>query len=291
MSDTILNTDKIKFVNKNGVEFPFNLSTPFHRAGEWVGRFMPPYEFVVSESPMVAGSRTDWVNVKSRPMEYDIVINEETPLKLRQRLREVASILNPMLGEGWIVVNTIDGKVRKIRARYESGFEVNENGDDSMYTSQRFLISFTSSRPYWLEDSEINYVFSLLSIPEGFFPILPLVLSESNIFSAKNVLVSGDDTAQPIWTITGSANYLVISNLTTGKGFSIPDLNLAPNAKVIIDTAEQTILNSDGDSLYPLMEGNLFELVQGVNKIEVKLDNAIASTSVELSFGNRWLTP
>jgi len=208
---------------------------------------------------------------------------------LRQRIRELGTALNPKDGEGVLKVYTSDGLTRSIRCIPEPGLTTDPATDGFQY-QQRLALVFRAFDPYWYEDTPVVRPFAATSTTTAFFPIFPVRLGASNIFSITTENNTGDVEAWPIWTIKGPGEGLTLKNETTQESLVL-DYDLTTGAQVEIDTRPgiKSVLAERTISVFGSASGSLWSLAKGDNQISVLLTNTTSATEVTLSYQRRYL--
>jgi len=220
-------------------------------------------------------------------VDIPLAIEEADYSALLSTLRSLAANLDPAAGDGTLrVVN--NGNARLLTCRYKGGLEHATRTGPLV----RMVLAFRAFDPYWYAENETAYTFQQAA-GVSFFPLLPLSLSSSAVYSVETVANDGDVEAWPVWTITGPGDSLVLRNLTTGETLELQTTILA-GQQVTIDTrpGRKTVLRDDGTNLFPYLSdtSSLWALTKGSNKIQVELNLSDANSSVVLRYTLRYLS-
>ncbi len=111
-------------------------------------RFMPSFGFSEDTVPFQDGTRFKSVRGLPREVPVPVLIKEPTPEDLRIHLRELASALNPKLGNIKLRVTAPDGPVRELNCRYAGGMQLSEAEGEHGLTWQKSLLVFRAFDPY-----------------------------------------------------------------------------------------------------------------------------------------------
>lgn len=257
------------------------------------GRYMPPIEYSEEETPFQYGSTVKNVKVKAREMDLPIEINGQTQMDIRNNLRSLLRIFNPLKGDGIIRSISPDGSTREIICRYNSGLEINESGK----IWEKFVLVLKAFDPLWYDTSTIVQTFKINESPGLFFPILPLRLSSSTVFADTTIDNTGDVETWPEWIVTGPGENILLRNMTTGEvtALSHADAKLGAGESITIDTRpfHKTVTKNDGTNLFYTLsdESSLWALQEGQNSIRLEMSNATEVSSIQLSYKNRYWGP
>ncbi len=258
-----------------------------------LGLGMPGYSFFEDASPAFDGAT---VRGTPRANPRDITVPIHIWARTRAEAKEIwgqfVFDLNPQNGSGILTVYERDGTSRQIPAYYSQGMEGSaDDSDGAGPTWWTFAAVFHASRPYWLGNQ--RQVVYQIAGGGSFFPLLPLVVTDSSPGGSVHISNNGDTDSFPTWTVRGPATSLTLTNVTTGKSFTI-DYALSPGDTLVIDTTDgNKFVKLNGSvNLWPsvTLGSNLWSLRGGVNELIVAAPAATAQTSVTLSFRERFLT-
>ncbi|WP_209121505.1 phage tail domain-containing protein [Alkalihalobacillus sp. BA299] len=283
--------DKIYWIDSNGNEQQLSLHPNFSVLKGMNGRFMPPISFVEDEVPFQHGSRLRNVKVKARDVDIPLLIQADSEVNLRRKVRESLRMFNPLNGDGKLKSIAPDGSQRELTCRYSMGFEGLEDSDNKGYTWQTLVLVFRAFDPYWYDTSTNVKTFNT-GETATFFPFFPLRLSSSTVFTDTTIDNQGDVEAWPEWIIKGPGENIYLRNLTTGQLLNLNiSLAVGETATIVTKPFEKSIKKNDGTNLYGEQseESSLWALREGKNNIRIEMSNATENSSVQLSYKNRYL--
>lgn len=255
------------------------------------GRYMPPIEYSEEETPYQPGSKPKQVKVKAREMDFPVEINGQTQMDIKNKLRSLLKMFNPLKGDGTIKCISPDGSTREIKCRYKGGLEISESGQ----IWQKFVLVLKAFDPYWYDSNTIVQTFKT-GQPATFFPIFPLRLSSSTVFADTSIDNIGDVEAWPEWIITGPGEGIVLRNLTTGEAirFTHDDAKLGVGESLVINTKPfvKTVEKNSKNIFHTMSDdSSLWSLQDGVNSIRLEMSNATEASSIQLSYRPRYWGP
>lgn len=281
--------DKLSWIDANGTEHPFTNELVVLQGKQ--GFHMPPISHVDEMVPFHAGTRRRDTIINARDIDVPLLIKADSPINLRQKVRECLRMFNP-LHDGRIKVIAPDGTQRELNCRYASGLEGNESKDSKGMYWQTVLLVFRAFDPFWYDSSTIVQTFKLNESPGSFFPIFPLRLASSTVFADVTIENSGDVETWPEWIIQGPGQEIYLRNLTTGE---VTRINAAAGAgeTIIVNTKPfyKTVTKGNTNLFYTLEDSSLWSLQQGSNTIRIEMTNATAESSIQLSYKNRYWGP
>lgn len=253
------------------------------------GRYMPPIETSEEEVPFQYGSIPRQTKVKSREIDLPTEINGQTEMDIRNKLRQLTRIFNPLKGDGVLISISPDGSQREIKCRYQGGLEINESGR----IWERFVLVLKAFDPFWYDLSTIVQTFTT-GQTTPFFSSFPLRLSSSTVFADATIDNQGDVEVWPEWMIKGPGNDIVLRNLTTGEITHL-ETSLGIGEWIVVNTkpGEKLVLKSDGANLFPTMtdDSSLWALQEGSNVIRLEMSSATVDSSIQLSYRHRYWGP
>lgn len=283
--------DNISWIDANGTEHRFE--TDMKVLSGMNGRWMPPISFVEEKTPNQHGSQLRQVNVEARPVDVPIWIKAKNEIGLRQKMREITRMLNPLKGDGKLMVIAPDESRREITCRYNSGFEGQEDRDNKGVWFQKAILVFKAFDPFWYDAQTIVETFTT-GEPATFFPFLPLRLASSSVFADTTIDNVGDVETYPEWIIQGPGENIVLRNLTTGEVTNI-SYSLGLGESITIDTKpfHKTVMKNDGSNLFYTLsdESSLWALAEGKNSIRLEMADSTEQSSIQLSYKNRYWGP
>ena len=249
------------------------------------GLGMPPVELVTEKLPTMPGGLVRYAQTRPLEINLPIQVRGTTFADLLGRVELLRSWFGTSSETsrtpGYLrVTRPQDDTQRQLACFYTGGLEGDLN--DGGPTWAPLVVSLLAPDPYWtsVNDEEVVY-------------------GQSDLGTTLAVINSGDFDAYPVWTISGPASAITVTNLTTSKAFALTDnggLSLAAASQLIVDTrptsqrTDPQILH-DGDSavfdrLTPSSE--LWWLQPGQNNFTVAASGATGSTSVSLSWLPRY---
>jgi len=99
---------------------------------------------------------------------------------------------------------------------------------------------------------------------------------------------SGNEKTDPILQITGPANSITITNLTTGGTFTLSE-NLTAGQVLVINTKEQTVVLNPSTNKFSILTGDFFALGPGANSVEFAATGSDANTKLEVIYRSAYL--
>jgi hypothetical protein len=248
-----------------------------------VGMGRPAAELVLEKLPFAAGSVLRYA--RTDPLEINLPIFAQKmsmPLLLQaiETLREWfytgdEQAATPVYLR---VRRPQDNAERQIACYYAGGLEGNLGEGTPQHAA--IVVSLIAPDPYWtdVEESELAY-------------------DQSDIGDTLSLINTGDADAYPVWTISGPASGITLTNLTTNKTLALTadgGLSLLATDTLTIDTRPSTqrdslyqIYDQDGASYYSRVVhgGALWWLKPLQNNFRIDA----TGTSGDTSFGLRWL--
>jgi len=252
---------------------------------------MPAYDFYTDTSPGIDGNALRGVRAQAREIMLPVIFFDTSRVSFVDRKRSFLRTLSPKLGPGTITATERDGSFRTIEAYYASGAEGEFGQDTSGLRWQTVGLTFSCPSPYWLGDTE--HLEFAAGASGSFFPLLPLVVRDSQVLGDVTIDNPGDDVGFPIWTIHGPATSVDITNNTTGKSFSVT-ASLGSSDVLVIDTRErlQTAVLSGSTNWWPNLSTDsvLWGLEPGENDVALTLVGTDNDTKVQVDYRPRYLT-
>lgn len=242
----------------------------------------PPVEIVADKLPWAAGSIARYVQTKPAEIDLPIYVGASGIGGLIDATDDLRAWFDT--GDerrqqyGYLrITRPSDDAVRQIACLYQGGLDGSMAEGSPSYTV--VVVSLLAPDPYWTDITETQAVYT-----------------QANIGAALGVVNSGDVDAYPIWTITGPASNIVLTNQTTGKVLSLTangGLTLLAGDTLTIDTRPSSqrttlpIINQNGASFYNRVNagGSLWWLNRGANTFTI----AASGTSGATTFIVRWL--
>ncbi|MFB7707878.1 phage tail family protein [Streptomyces sp. NPDC056105] len=255
------------------------------------GLDMPGYQFLQDESPGIDGYALRDVRAQGKEIILPLAfwMNDSRQAYLDRRRAFIKS-LNPKRGVGTMTLTQPDGDSRTIGAYYTGGLEGDESLDAAGERWCINAITFGVPSPYWI-GSEVTTEWKA-GASGTFLPILPLTVGDSQVLGAVTVDNDGDDVAYPMWTVTGPATAITLTNNTSGDTLVLTR-TLTGTDTVVIDTRErrQTALLNGVTNLWPNLSDPsvLWPLQEGVNELTLTVSGSTAATRVRMTYQPRYL--
>ena len=146
---------KLVFTNGNGVSIDLTDNLKFGIT-EWSGLSETDLNIQTQTVPFNDGAVYLDALLEQREIDVTIAINDDNNLALRYQLkREMISVLNPKLGEGYLVY-TNDYLSKRIKCIPQLPIFGNKNSNDS--GTLKASLAFTACSPYWedIEETVVN---------------------------------------------------------------------------------------------------------------------------------------
>ncbi|MGW3305879.1 phage distal tail protein [Streptomyces sp. NPDC001073] len=251
----------------------------------------PGYDFFTDASPQIDGNALRGLRAQPREIFLPLAFFDLDRSGFMTRKRSFMRTLNPYLGLGTLTLSESDGTFRTIEAYYVSGAEGDFGLDTSGLHWQTVGLTFSCPSPYWLGEA-VHKEYEA-GATGNFFPVLPLVVRDSQVLGETVIDNPGDATSFPVWTIHGPATSAVISNNTTGLSFSVT-ASLGSSDVLVVDTRErvQTAVLNGTDNWWPNLanDSDLWGLEPGENDVSLTLLGTSGATTVQLDYQPRYLT-
>lgn len=254
------------------------------------GFMRPRYRVTTRRYPGQAGSRLLNIQADERELEVGLMVRADSREVFTRRARTLVRALQPLGGEGRLVVTEDDGSSRWVDCVCVEGPEGDEtpgNGDDTWW---RVVLTFLAPQPY-ASGPSLSEWWSLKPSGIGWFPIIPIRLGPAGIGARKTIHNPGDVETFPLIVVQGPGEGLVARNRTTGKAahldYTIP--TEGPASVITFDTRRggQSIRDGYGNNLFSYLtddDPSLWSLAPGDNDVEVQLLSAGAGSSVSVTF-------
>ena len=255
------------------------------------GLDMPAYQFTQDESPGIDGYAVRQVRAQGKDIILPIAFwADDSRAAYLERRRGLIRSLNPKRGQGTLTVTQSDGTSRSIGARYTTGLEGDESLDAAGARWCITVLTFACPSPFWLGAPVTTEWRAAVS--GTFFPVLPLAVGNSQVLGAVTVDNDGDDDAYPVWTITGPATSISLTNVTTGQVLVLAR-SITVGDTVVIDTRErqQTALLNGVTNLWGNISDSstLWALEPGTNDLTLTVTGSTSNTRVSMTYQPRYL--
>ncbi|MFJ3665076.1 phage distal tail protein [Streptomyces sp. NPDC090106] len=255
------------------------------------GLDLPGYDFYTDTSPQIDGNTLRGLRAGPREIFLPVAFFDTSRSGFMARKRSFFSTLNPRLGLGTLAMAEADGSVRTIEAYCASGAEGDFGESNSGLRWQLVGLTFSCPSPYWLgEPVHAEYG---AGASGSFFPVLPLVVRDSQVLGQTTIENPGDARSFPVWTINGPMTSAVITNNTTGLSFSVT-ASLSSSDVLVVDTRErvQTAVLNGSTNWWPNLAtaSVLWGLEPDENDVSLTLVGTDSTTVVQLDYQPRFLT-
>ncbi|QGZ53408.1 phage tail family protein (plasmid) [Streptomyces sp. QHH-9511] len=255
------------------------------------GLDMPVFQFSQDESPGIDGYAIRQVRATGKEIALPIAFwADDSRAAYLSRRRTLIRSLNPKRGLGTLTVTQSDGTARTISACYSAGLEGDESRDAAGARWCTGVLTFACPSPFWLGATLTTEWRTEVS--STFFPLLPLAVGNSQVLGAATVDNDGDDDAHPVWTITGPATAVSLTNLTTGEVLVLTH-TLTLGDTVVLDTRErqQTALKNGATNLWGALSDSsaMWALQPGINDLSLTVTGSTSATRVRMSYQPRYL--
>lgn len=250
---------------------------------------------VTTRPSHLAGERFVKARHTAREVVVPIVVHDDADGPVDTAMAELAYRLDPTRGEVTLVHERTDGTVRHLVGRVVKGL-----GPTMLPRADTHAVILPvvirAHDPYWLAASDSTQSWEL-GEPASFFPIFPLRLTSSELYTSATIANDGHLEAWPVWTITGPGDTIVLRNVTTG---AVLDLTAAPalgaSEVLTIDTTPgvKTIVGPGGANWfgYRSAGSSLWPLAVGSNAVDIEMSGADSVTSlVSARWRHRYLAP
>lgn len=276
----------ISLIGSNGDEIELADDGDFVLASGVTGFGIPATSVRIDESANAGGV---WRFSKRgvRDIDLPIVIMGTTRADVETKLRRMARLLQDGKGATKIVANYSDNTSVYLNAHYVGGAET-QFGSDATSFFCRWVVQMQAPQPFWESEQTESFSITTGNTGRGMLPELTkLKLTSSQTLGVVEVDNVGDVTIQPIWTIRGPVNELVISNGTQSFGISTP---IALGSTITIDTGKGTVVDDAGTNLYSLLNPapKLFGLPPGTTGVSVNGVDATPATQITCFYSPRY---
>lgn len=254
------------------------------------GLGIAPVDIVTDPDPK-GGSQPRFIQARSRNITWPIRLRGMTHMEFLTLWRFYAYgfAQTRRLGVGILRITRPDGSAREIEALYAAGMD-GEPGQG------------------WLEDTAVLSLFC----PDPFFrDVVPIIITREDeggaaadfldpypslaggsTLEASTVFNPGNVEAWPVWTLTGPADELIATNVTTGKTFELV-YELLAGETITIVTRPDVITGPGGINLINALEwpdSDLWRLEPGTNEVEFQVLGSAAGTRIDIEFYPRYET-
>jgi hypothetical protein len=259
------------------------------------GLDMAPFQMYLDESPALDGAFSRGVRAMTRDVFLPLLIEADDRKTFLARKRILLRLLDPKRGPGVLTWAEPDGTARHLEAYYSSGMEGDWSDDQAAGLWQKYGLTLQAVAPYWYGD-DVTLLWKN-TVSQTFFPLVHasgnfVVLPPGEVLGSITASNDGDVDAFPVWTVSGPASAITLTNSTTGKTLSLTSSLAGSSNKRIIDTRAgvQTIVNESGTNKWAeVNDGSaLWQLAPGANSLTVSVTGSGTGTSVQLVYKPRY---
>ncbi|HDI3121689.1 phage tail family protein [Clostridium botulinum] len=272
----------LKMINKNGKEVTFNSQLPFliqEFKDDGVG-----VEIHSTKSFMRNGQDYNYNILETRQLTLKFMIEGQNEQELRDKIKLINNVVNPILGEVLIIY---ENKCIKAIADNTLSLEENEKTNINLYENK---IRFVCSDPFWKDIGSTKL--KLCAFVNKFkFPFHFPVKMGGKANKITNILDGDAETSIKI-KFTGNMVNPILFNNTTGDFIKL-NCKLTENDVVEIDTDYKTrCIKLNGTSNFSILDFNstLFQLGIGENELEFKSDKADSKAKIEIEYKNNYIS-
>jgi phage-related protein len=255
------------------------------------GRFMPSFEYDLSNLPGTEGSVVTGLSVRPRRVSVPVRFENTSRSALRAFLRDLSLLLSPDDGDGQLISVDPDGVEYVLYCRYAMGFEGDEKQEDGANALHAMLV-FEAADPYWYS-GELEISSSIMSTGPDFYkdPWYPFELESSQVVSDLQIFNPGVRTWPIIYLRGPGGPGVTVRNNNTGQQIVL-DQTLVEGDELVIDMRPReltVVLNSVTNVYSSLQVGSeFFPLAHGTTSIAIEMANADVSSSVQINAPIRW---
>jgi len=263
--------------------------TPGGPAG-WMGI---KYEIVTDPLPR-GGESLRFIRAQAGRLTWPLHINgdnasgEVSSIRFQDRWRAIRRAFTMTLHRstpGVLRVTWADGTVREIDCYYEEGFG-GAGGENHIYANP--VLTLYCPDGYWRDPVQIVESRSF-QVGASFLAPFPTV-SQGQVLGSSTIDNPGDVDAWPTWTITGPADVVTATNLTTGHSFMVSK-SISAGQLIIITTDRPTVRGPLAENLIStlnLPDAYLWPLQPGLNSVDFAVAGAGTGTAIQLAFNARY---
>lgn len=256
-----------------------------------------PVTITADEQPR-QGTRIRHIQPRARTLTWPLYVEGSSHIEFLDRWRRLARAFTStrVHGPGQLVITRPDGSARVMEAYYEAGWDGTPGAG---VTWDILALSLYCPQPFWRARDQVQALHADYGEPTSYLDPFPNVSTGSTL-GRTNISNSGDVESWPVWTITGPADIITITNHTTGEAFTL-DAGAFRSALIAGETV--VITTDPGTVTGPAISGDtgwaqaldwptasLFSLAEGDNDIEFEVTGSDAGTSIRCAFYPRYET-
>lgn len=250
-----------------------------------------PIELVTDPLPR-GGEQVRFIRQESRRITWPLHIWGDNHQQFTGRYRDLLrafTMTTHRRTPGILTVYRPDGGARQIVAYYEAGFG-GESGEN--WLSANPVLTLFCPDGYWQDvtPTVVSRAQAGGDSGESSFYSPFINVNSSQVLGRTDIENSGEIEAWPAWVITGPMAKVTAVNWTVGVRFALT-YALTEGQQIRITTNRPTVRGPGDTNLTGFLDwpsAVLWPLMPGVNDIEFQVDNAGASTRIELSFQARY---
>lgn len=263
------------------------------RGGMWA----PPYTLSSTRMPLSEGSQFRDAVVEERGVDLKQKVRADNRDQLRTLVRDLSRRMNPKLGQGSAAypglgkLKIVNGTDTRVLNCYPWGIK---DAVDHGNTAE-LVLSFSAYDPFWYAESPVSVTVENTSTVVPFFSAtwFPLKLIGSINYALRTLTNPGDAESNPIWTITGPGDTIILRNLTSGKSLSMGTLALSPGQKLVIDTrvgVKTVLLDGINQMKSMTVLSALWSLLPGDNNVQIQMSNSTTASKITVEYTPRYLS-
>jgi hypothetical protein len=293
----IRETATARWIDPSGTEWPLtNPDLGYFTLDAVTGLGATPIAMTLDAAPR-GGSSVRHIQPQSRTITWPLSIYGSTHVEFMARYRALARAFTRTRreGPGTLIVARPDGSEREIPAYYSAGF-TNEAGQGVL--NDDVVLSLFCPDGYWRAREALNQLraYAVSGTHLNPYP----TISSSQVLGATTLSNPGEAEAFPVWTFTGPATSITVTNVDTGEGFvldpnatGIAHGNLLAGETVTVTTEPPAIRGPAGAIWTAALNwpgAVLFALDPGDSNVTFTVAGSGPGTSISLSFQPRYET-
>lgn len=291
-------------VDVSGVSHTLALDSSLHGIAVATGAKglgIPPLTINSNKLPYAPGSALSRIATPPSTVDIPLFVQQSTAALLEQALDDLSGWLLPGTERKStpdtirFQVTSTDGTSREI----EGVFTGSLDDDDAITVAgdiwQDLELSILCPDPYPRDVTPVTHTFTSGTGVRSWWPYYPLDVTPSNVYAEESITNDGHLECWPVWTITGPATNVILSNLTTDEVLDLSAYSVPGGDVVTIDTSERgvtakTIQNTAGANLWPYASATsvLWPLERGSNTVRVQAAGTTVASSIVMAYRRRW---
>lgn len=290
--------ETLTWVEADGTSTVMNNTNGCKPLREVKGRFAAPHRITEDQIPLVAGTRLRAIVPDARTLTLPVLFQSTTDTALRASFRLWLQRFDPARGVGRLQCTGPGGDTREHFFYVTDGLDIDEAQGLTAGGIIKTAMTLHGPWPYWQDTSDTAITWSG-GAPTTFFPIFPVRLSNSTVFSNQVVVVGSDQGTEtwPVWVINGPGSNVSLRNVTTNRSLNWGGV-LGPGESVTIDTrpaelapiTNKSVIKNDGSNVFGnLTSFDLWPLLPGTQSVQVEMDSSTSSSSVSMRWRSQYL--